>query len=162
MKEFIDVNSGQVKVGTKGTTLRSAAIGSCIVVAAYDSRKSIGAMAHIMLASSAPQQHPEKTKYASDALEEMLNQMFEAGSNADDIEVCLVGAVNVLENVDDTICEDNIKSVSTILAEKNIPVRASALGGTERRSVFLDVENGVVSCTEGDKKEKALWRAGPS
>lgn len=159
MKEVIELYTGEVKLGSGETILWSVAIGSCIVVAAYDSNKSIDAMAHIMLPGSAPGQSLEKTKYATDAIEEMLNQMLEAESNVNDIEACLVGAGNVLQKEDDAICEDNIKSITTILAEKNIPVRASALGGTKRKSVFLNVQNGCISYTEGDEEEKILWQA---
>ncbi len=158
MKKIVYVNSAEVVIGTGETILKSSPIGSCIVVAAYDSKKRIGAMAHIMLAGSAPKFILKKMKYAEDAIEEMLNQMHKIGSNTVDIEVCLVGAGNVLQKEDDTICKDNIKSVTAILAEKNIPVRASALGGTERKSVFMDVENGCISYTEGDEKEKMLWQ----
>ncbi len=45
-----------------------------------------------------------------------------------------------------------------ILAEKNISVRASALGGTEWKSVVMDTETGSISHTEGDEKEKTLWQ----
>ncbi len=159
MREVVYVNSGEVEIGTAETVLRSPAIGSCVVVAAYDFKARIGAMAHIVLPGCAPQESLEKTKYAADAIEQMLNQMLEQGAMADDIEVCLVGAANVLQEEDDTICADNIKSVTAILAEKNIPVRASALGGTQRRSVSMDVESWTISHTQGDEKEKVLWKA---
>ena len=70
----------------------------------------------------------------------------------------LVGAANVLEREDDTICEANIESIMRILREKNIAVRASALGGTERKSVFMDIEKGCISYTEAEDKEKTLWQ----
>ena len=116
-------------------------------------------MAHIMLPGIAPQQSLEKTKYAFDGIEQLLDQMFEARAGTDEIEVCLVGAGNVLQKEDDTICDANIESVTSILKEKNIPVMVSALGGTKRKSVFMDVEYGSISYTEGDEKEKTLWQA---
>jgi chemotaxis receptor (MCP) glutamine deamidase CheD len=76
----------------------------------------------------------------------------------DETEVCLVGAGNVLQKEDDTICDANIESVTGILKEKNISVMASVLGGTKRKSVFMDVETGCISYTEGDEKEKRLWQ----
>ena len=155
-KEFVDVNTGEVKVATEAENLRSVAIGSCIVVAAVDYKRKIGAMAHIMLAGKAPQQSLEKTKYALDGIEQMLNQMFEAGASKDDIEVCLVGAGNVLQKKDDTICDANIKSVTEILKEKNIAVRASVLGGIKRKSVFMDIENGRISYAAGDEEKTLL------
>lgn len=158
MKEIIDVNTGEVKLGTEKVILRSLAIGSCIVVAAYDSRSRIGAIAHIMLPGSAPKKTLERAKYAVDAIDQMINKMARAGSNKDDIEVCLVGAGNVLKKKDDTICKANIASATQLLNQKHIPVRTAVLGGTERRGVFLDIETGSVSYTEGNRKEKPLWK----
>ena len=157
-KKIADVNTGEVKIATEGAILRSVAIGSCIVVAAINFKRKIGAMAHIMLPGSAPQHSLEKTKYAFDGIEQLLNQIFEAGANTDETEVCLVGGGNVLKKEDDTICEANIESVTQILEGKNIPVIASVLGGTKRKSVFMDVENGYISYIEGDEKEKTLWQ----
>ncbi len=154
----MDVDTGEVKIATEGTILRSVAIGSCVVVAAINFKRKIGAMAHIMLPGSAPQQSLEKTKYAFDGIEQLLNQMFEAGANTDETEVCLVGGGNVLKREDDTICEANIKSVTDILKENDIPIRSSVLGGTKRKSVFIDVEKGRISYIEGDEKEKILWQ----
>ena len=88
----------------------------------------------------------------------MINRMAHAGSNEDDIEVCLVGGGNVLRKEDDTICKDNIESTTQILEQKHIPVRTALLGGTERKGVFLDIESGSISYTEGDEKQKPLWK----
>jgi chemotaxis protein CheD len=158
MREIVDVNTGEVKVGGEKVVLRSIAIGSCIVIAAYDSEKKIGAMAHVMLPGSAPKKALERTRYAADAIEEMIYQMTGAGADKDNIEVCLVGGGNVLKKEDDTICRDNIKSTTQLLKEKHIPVRSAVLGGTERKGVFLDVRSGIVSYTEGDGKEQPLWK----
>ncbi len=160
MKKIVYVNTAEVKIGIGETMLRSSPIGSCVVVAAYDSKKKIGAMAHIMLPGNAPQHSLEKTKYASDSIEQLLNQMFEVGANANNIKVCLVGAGNVLQDKDDIICEANIESTTQILKERNITVKASVLGGIKRKSVCVDVENGCISCAEGDEKEKVLWKTG--
>lgn len=159
MKESVDVNTGEVKVGGKEVILRSTAIGSCIVIAAYDFSRKTGAMAHIMLPGSAPKKTLEKTKYAADAIDEIINRMMRTGSNMCDIEACLVGGGNVLKKKDDTICQDNIESTTQLLEKKHIPVRASVLGGTKRKGLLLDVESGSFFYTEGDEKEKLLWKS---
>ena len=158
MKEIIDVNTGEVAVQRGKFTLRAMAIGSCIVVTAYDPKVKIAGMAHIMLPGHAPEQSSEKTKYAADGIEQLLNRMLELGSGTNSIEVCLIGAGNVLRKKDDTICNDNINSVTSILEEKFISVKASVIGGHKRKSAFLDVETGSCSYTEGDNNEKPLWR----
>jgi len=161
MKDIIDVNTGQVISGRGNVILRSLAIGSCIAVAAYDFTAGIGAMAHIMLPGRAPENSNEKTRYAEDAIEEMIGLMVFGRSQKSHIEVCLVGAGNVLKRKDDTICVDNIRSTIRILQERDITIRATALGGTKRKSVFLDIETGYVTYSKGDGQKELLWKPEP-
>ena len=158
IEKIIDVNTGKFAIRNGRYTLRAMAIGSCVVVAAYDTRAKVAGMAHIMLPGCAPQKSPDNARYAVTAIEKTLNQMFQAGAKAKDIAVCLVGAGNVLKKDDDTICEANIKSVTATLAKKNILVCASVLGGRKRKSVFLNTETGNISYTEGDNQERLLWK----
>ena len=160
MKNFVDVSTGQLKVTTDNVVLRSIAIGSCVVIVAYDSKQSMGALAHVMLPGRAPTgKTVEKTRYAADAIDELIKQMRGAGSELGGIETALVGGGNVLQKKDDTVCQNNIQSTISLLKQKNIPIKAAVLGGTKRKGVFLDVASGCVSCTEGDEGEKLLWQA---
>ena len=158
MVTIIDVNTGEVKTGFK-MFLRSLAIGSCIVIVAYDAKTRIGGMAHAMLPNEAPKKALRKTRYVPDGIRELLRQMIEAGAKLENIEVSLVGAGNVLQKKDDTICESNIRSTTQLLKEQNIPIRASVVGGIERKSVFMDTEKGTISYTEGDGPKTPLWQA---
>ncbi len=158
MKEIIDVNTGDIAFGEGNVILRSVALGSCIAVVAYDSKKNIGAIAHIMLPGKAPEKILEKTKYAEDAIDGMIGRMLTKGSKHSNIEVCLVGGGNVLKRKNDTICEANIESVTQVLRKKKISVKSKVLGGTERKSVFMDIENGRISYSEGERGERLLWR----
>ncbi|MHC4397595.1 MAG: chemotaxis protein CheD [Planctomycetota bacterium] len=164
MKKIIDVQIGQVKAGEGKVVLKSKAIGSCIAIAAYDSRRNVGALAHVMLPGRAPASKAavEKTKYAADAIEMIVNKMAELGSENADIDVVLVGGGNVLDRKDDTICTENVESAQELLRERNLEVRAKSVGGTSRRSISLDVEDGIVSYTKGNNREKELWRASMS
>jgi len=160
MTEIIDVQTGQVKADKGNVILQSKAIGSCVAIVGYDATKSIGALAHVMLPGAAPaKKSVEKTKYAANAIDAIVNKMGKLGSKKDDIEVFLVGGGNILKREDDTICKDNIESILDLLAKKRLKVKAQALGGTARRSVSLDVEHGIVSCAEGNGNQTELWRA---
>jgi chemotaxis protein CheD len=160
MTKIVDVQIGQVKVGKGKVILQSKAIGSCVAIVAYDATKNVGALAHVMLPGRAPaKKSVEKTKYTANAIDAIVNEMSKLGSKKDDIEVVLVGGGNILKREDDTICKDNIESALKLLSEKQLKVRAQAVGGTARRSVSLDVEHGIVSYAEGNGGEKQLWRA---
>ena len=157
MKKIVDVQIGQVNAGKGKVILQSKAIGSCVAIVAYDATKNVGALAHVMLPGAAPaKKKVEKTKYTANAIDAIVNKMSKLGSKKDDIEVVLVGGGNILKREDDTICKDNIESALKLLSEKQLKVRAQAVGGTARRSVSLDVEGGSIFCTEGDAEEKPL------
>jgi chemotaxis protein CheD len=158
VEKVINVGTGAVKVGRAGVTLGSTAIGSCIVIAAYDSSRKVGALAHVMLPGRVPKEAGRKrTRYAANAIDELIDKIGRTGAKKCDIEVCLVGGGNVLKEEDDTICRDNIESTTQLLEKKQIPIRAAVLGGTKRRGIFLDVKRGKVFYTEGEGKKKLLW-----
>lgn len=160
VKEIIDVQIGQVKAVRGRVTLRSSAIGSCVAVVAYDPPNKTAAVAHIMLPGRAPAKKTgsEKTKYAYDAIDAMVDKMAQLGSIVGNVKVALLGGANVLQRGDDTICEANIESTLNYLKTKHLTVVATAIGGTSRRNVWLDVDSGVVSYTEGDSSKRQLCR----
>lgn len=158
LSKYIDVNTGEVKTSKK-TPLGVAAIGSCIVITAYDPKNKVGAIAHIMLPGKSPDKNSEKTKHAQDGIDQLLQTMKMIGSDPSNLDICLVGAGNVLKKHDDTICRDNINSTAEILKSKNLKPKASILGGTKRKSVLLDVENGTVYYTVGNSSRKLLWKS---
>ena len=158
MNEIIDINTGQIAVRRGRCVLRAMALGSCIAVAAYDSRARIAGMAHIMLPGGAPRRGARRYALCGVRDRDAAGPDGRGGLRCwRAIEVCLVGAGNVLRNEQDTICGDNIRSVTAVLRERNIPIRASVLGGNERKSAYLDAETGRISFTEGSGAEQVLW-----
>jgi len=115
-------------------------------------------VAHIMLPDRSPEHCEERGLYAHDALELLLDSMMQAGAGLSQVETCLVGAANVLKKTDDTICQRNIQSIKTLLEQRGIPVRATVLGGTERRNALLYVPEGRVTYTQADRPERLLWQ----
>ena len=153
---IIYTNTGEVKTGRGNEILKSSGIGSCVVIAAYHPGKKVGVMAHIMLPGVAPAgNNIQRRRYAADAIDEVIERMRRSGVSQDDIEVALVGGGNVLKRKDDEelVCKKISGSVIEILNEKGIRIKAQSLGGTERRSVSLDVDTGIVLYTVGDGGE---------
>lgn len=161
MNTIIDVQTGEVKSDVGEVVLSTKAIGSCVVVIAYDATKKVGSMAHIMLPGSAPPDKGDdlKTRYAANAISEMLEQMRRLGSWKKDIKAALVGGGNVLKRKGDTICDENIKSTLQLLEETDLTIVGKVLGGAHRRSASLDIEQGIIYYTEGGSSEIELWRA---
>lgn len=157
MREVTNVLTGEVKVSKENIIFYSAAIGSCIVIAGYDKNTMVSAMAHVMLPGVSPEKSKSlKTRYALNAIEDMITRMVSIGADRETIEVCMVGGSNVLKRKDDTICQANINSVLEILDKKNIKIRAKSVGGTLRRSLLFDTKTGNVYHSIGDEDDKLL------
>lgn len=155
------VNTGEVRSGGFDIILNSGAIGSCVVIAAFDSENKIGGMAHIMLPGMSPiKNHLHTSRYAADAIEEMLSQLKKFGIKKENIEVCLVGGANVLKRESDTIGKDNLDAVEKLLRENKIEIKAKSTGGFDRRTVLFDIGKGCVFFTVGDSTQKILWQTG--
>jgi chemotaxis protein CheD len=155
------VNTGEVCSGGPHTILNSGAIGSCVVITAYNPEKKIGAMAHVMLpgvVSVKNQLHANR--YAANAIEEMLSQLKNLEVKKENIDICIVGGANVLKRENDTIGKDNLESVKTLLREKQLEIKAEAIGGFERSTVVFDISEGCIYHTVGDSKQKTLWQTG--
>lgn len=155
------VNTGEASSGGVEAILNSGAIGSCVVITAFDPQFKVGAMAHVMLPGKSPEKiNSISTRYAADAVEELLNQLFKRKAKKENIEICIVGGANVLKRENDTIGKDNLDSVEKLLREKQIEIKAKAIGGFERRTVLFDIMNGCIYYTVGDSKQKMLWQTG--
>ena len=156
--EIIHVNTGEVKTGNKSMLLHSNAIGSCVVVVLFDPLHHVGGLAHVMLPGTAPLKTIENhTRYAFNAIEDLLYQLHERKSNSKQLVACLVGGGNVLQRKDDTICKENLESVEHILHEKGIHIHARATGGIVRRTVLLDIGREAVYFTEGDSNQIPIF-----
>ena len=153
--KFIDVDTGKIEVSSKPVILRVMAIGSCIVAAAYDRNRKIGGLAHIMLPGRSPGGNDDgRTKYAEDAIDVLLDSARKVGARAEDLEVNLVGGANVLG--EGSISGEVAASVLDYLKKLGIEPKNKKTGGTQRRSVSLDIESGKIFYSEGDSMLKEL------
>jgi chemotaxis protein CheD len=159
IKRMKYVNTGEVNSGGIETILNSGAIGSCVVITAFNPELKMGVMAHVMLPGNCPDKNQaHATRYAANAIEEMLNQLNYFEIKKENIEICLVGGANVLQRENDTIGKDNLVSVEKLLQEKQLEIKAKAIGGLERRTVLFDIKKGCINYTVGDSKQKILWQ----
>lgn len=158
MKEQIIVQTGVVKTGERNDVLKSSPIGSCVVVVFFDEKVYAGGMAHIMLPGKAPEKKntTTPTRYAENAIKDLLKQVFELGFRNNHIKAVIAGGGNVLKRDGDMIGIYNINSVVNLLKKENIPILAQSVGGTNRKSVRFDIAKCIIYFTEGDSREKIL------
>ena len=160
-KRVIDIQTGQVRGDRGNAVLRAIALGSCLAIVLYDAARKHGAMAHVMLPGKAPAKAGpgERTKYAADAIDALIEIMANMGSEKGAFCVAVIGGANVLKRENDTIAWDNVKSNLRILQEKELNIVARHIGGDKRRNAYIDLEKGIISYSWGDSDNKVLWRA---
>ena len=152
------VDSGEVRSCREAGLLRASAIGSCVVVTAYDQQAAVGGMAHVMLPGEFHAMVPSaKTRYASNAVHELLQQIFRLGAEQSRLTVCLVGGGNVLGDGYSSPGPEIVHSLVALFAARGITPVAMDIGGQHRRSCILDVATGCVYYTLGDSTELLLW-----
>ncbi len=155
------VPSGEVAIGLENELLVSSPLGTCVAVMAYDAKTKICGMAHIMLPGKSQKGNPvHKNRYAADAIDDLLRKLHQAGIPNENIDICLAGGANVLKKENDTLCIELAASVVQIIGEKKLKVRATSLGGYERRIASLDPETGIAYCTIGESPEMVLCEFG--
>jgi len=156
----LDVSTGELRAA-KGGLLRASAIGSCVAVALYDPVVKLGGLAHVMLPGNAPQkQNIQRTKYVENGMRELVKTMTDLGAQPERLEACVAGGGNVLDRQADKLCDANIASAIGTLDQLGIALMARDVGGTQRRSLTIDVKAGRVSITVGDAAPTLLWDFG--
>lgn len=159
MISAIEVQIGQVHTLSGSGLLRTSALGSCIAITFHHRALHLGAMAHVMLPDYPPPatSSDRRNRYAGTAIEAMLQAVTTLGADPSQLHATLIGAGNVLRKPTDNICQQNIDSVTELLAYYNVPVVAQKLGGFVRRSAQLDVASGYVYYTEDNGPATLLW-----
>ena len=157
MYRTIDVKTGTVQTITGEGVIKSSGLGSCVAVVAYNPRRQVGGIAHVMLPGNYPKRsHKHPTRYCAQALDELLDQLEEKGAHNEDLVVCLAGGANVLQRDNCTIGRENLEALKSYLNEKGIKTAASRSGGLLWRSVRLNLDTGEIVCSEAGRRIM-LW-----
>ena len=149
----------QIGVGKVEDELIASGIGSCLVIALYDPKEKIGALAHTMLPArrmlfeARNSKHerrktnpwPPDTRYADTAIDEMLKKMEAQGAKRENIEAKIIGGANMFSAFRSDISEDNISYAREKLKKLSIPIVGECVGGSQGRSVEFSIASGIVT-----------------
>jgi chemotaxis protein CheD len=157
LKNEVFVDSGEVAVCQGTGMLIASAIGSCVVVTVYDPFSCVGGMAHVMLPWASRDPHlSNRTKYAEDAMKELMRKMADYKTDLSLLKLCLIGGGNLLGDGHDDIGADISRSLIEIITRMGIKPIAMELGGLQRRSCALCVSSGRVTFTVGNSAHRTL------
>ncbi|MHA1227203.1 MAG: chemotaxis protein CheD [Candidatus Hodarchaeales archaeon] len=150
------IGIGELELGFEGEILKIAALGSCIGLVFYPSKRNIkkcAVMAHIMLSESPDSKKSIKrwgpAKYADLAIPRMINLLEKEGIPKNKIEAKMVGGARMSGHGSITlrIGENNIFQVKNLLKEYKIPLKDSYTGGDTGMSVKFHIDSYLLIVT---------------
>jgi chemotaxis protein CheD len=148
------VERGQVVVGVAdcrvtnepGSSLVTYALGSCIAVAIHDPVSQVAGLLHFMLPESSldkakAQQNPYM--FADTGVPLLFHQAYRAGAEKKRLVVRTAGGAQVMDAAGMfNIGKRNCLAVRTILWQAGVMISSEAVGGTNARTVRLEVASG--------------------
>lgn len=153
------VSTGCLVTGSKNGIIKTSPLGSCVAVIAYDKTSKVGGIAHLMLPGKSPKENKaEENKYAENAITNLINELNLLGDPKTNIEICIVGGANVLRIEKNNIAKDLTNCVLEIIKKKELTIKATSLGGFNRRSAQLEIDLGIVRFSVGDGMNKILCK----
>lgn len=133
-------------------------LGSCIGVTAWDARLRHGGLIHCLL-PSAKQGHPGESdgsaKYVDTGVAALLQALADRGSLLGDLQIRIAGGANPLKNGVDSmrIGERNVAMLRKLLWKNGLLIAAERVGGTDPRTLSLEVGTGRVVVRTNESEE---------
>ncbi len=158
MRSVIHVYMAEGAVSKQPDVICSSAIGSCVVVALYETRLRIGGLAHIILPELS-RKEMRKTPFqcADTGIASLIKWMRDEGAQMKYVVAKIVGGARMFSyyQSNPNIGEKNIKCAKQVLKKKGIPLIGEDVGGSYGRSVTFHLDSGklVVKAIGREVKE---------
>lgn len=140
---------------TKGGTVRTSGLGSCVAISLIDTRQAIGGMVHPMLPDATSQPVEEPGRFVATAVPDLISAVTTAGADHEALEASIVGGAEMLEFTasENSIGDRNVATARSLLKSADIPIIEEATGGSAGRSVRCDVTDGTVTIRTASTSE---------
>ncbi len=135
-------------------------LGSCLAVCIYDPVVRVGGLLHLMLPDS--KIDPDKAQknpfmFADTGIPLLFKEAYRMGAVKNRLEVRLTGASQILDDSGVfNIGKRNHLAARKILWKNNVMVKAEDIGGTEHRTVRMDLSNGAITLNVPGRRERSL------
>ena len=124
------------------------ALGSCIAVAVYDSRVSVGGLLHFMLPDSSLDLNKAgetPAMFADTGIPLLFKSCYKLGAEKKRMIVKIAGGSNILDNSNYfRIGQRNITALRKIFWKNNVLIDGEDTGGDHNRTIQLDISTGKV------------------
>ena len=158
MNEFIKVGISDYAKSYSPGVIATFALGSCVGICLYDNVRKVGGLSHIMLPDSSMASKGEKNrmKFADTAIADITRDLKMMGAVrliakiAGGAQMFATPAGGVMGNIG----ERNVKAVKAALIRLGIPIVAEDTGKDYGRTVYFDLDTGIMRVQSIGKANK--------
>ncbi len=127
-------------------TLVAHGLGACIALAIYDPTTKLAGIIHIVMPSSDVQSRSEHPiRFADTGIPLFLKEFMKQGGNFAACKIVMAGGASMPSNNMFNIGGQNIAAVKGALSKFNLSVTAEDVGGSNGRTMIIDIKNGIIS-----------------
>lgn len=160
----LSVGVSEFRVVSEGQTLVAYGLGACVAIGMYDPSAGVAGLAHTLLPRADEGLDGSEAKFVDSAIQATLREMIDAGAGYGDVHAWIVGGAQIFDLADLDLPADvgkrGAEVASGVLAELNVPVVDTAVGGTEGRTVELDAETGEITVVTAADEEPTPLASG--
>lgn len=140
--------------------LATYALGSCIAVVAYDWKLKLGGIAHVMLPDSAidpGRAAMNPWAYADTSIPTLVRELTAYGSSRTMLRWHLAGGAEMMaDSAHFATGKKNLMALRRVFRTLNLSIEQEDTGGSESRSVRLDLETGRIDIRRGSGELSVL------
>lgn len=160
-EDLIVVGIGECRIASPpALTVATYALGSCVAVVAWDRKLKTGGLLHAMLPDSSID--PVKAKanpgiFVDTGVPTLLRDLLELGCTKKQLRWCLAGGANMMAGSSHfEIGKRNYLALKKIFWRLGMFIDQEDMGGTESRSVRLDLQTGRIDLRKAAGPEQIL------
>jgi len=142
----IRVKVADYAVSQGDVIISSVGLGSCVAIALYDTRTTVGGLAHILVPSpSLSRDTSNPAKFPSTAVPLLVEEMRRRGASAD-IRAKIAGGASMFASLIPAgginMGERNAAATRQALQDAGVPLVGEDIGGEHGRSVYFHLRDG--------------------
>ncbi len=157
-KDSIFLHQGEICIRSKPAVITTV-LGSCIAIILFSPLHATGAICHAVMPESTGEANGKKRgRYVDSALEEMLFAFHDRGISRSCLQVKLFGGAHMFSSgyamgLADSVGGRNIQRALDLIADNNLNLTGSDVGGYEGRKLQFYPHNGAVWVKKLNRRE---------
>ncbi len=142
----------------RGSVLATHALGSCIAVAIHDPQAQVAGLLHFMLPDSrmdAAKATDQPYMFADTGIPQLFHHAYHLGAMKARLQVSVAGGAQVIQASDSfQIGKRNYMALRKIMWKAGVMVHHEDVGGSEPRTIRIDVDTGRVMISTGRQQRE--------